>query len=181
MNHYIAQTVFNQDDIMHFGVKGMRWGTHRALKKEYGMSPRQVKKAIRKAKRAYRKSSGEPLYFDGTTGKNWASVRRMANKQLTSDRLVKRYEAQSEKYHRLAEKAYKSKNRPLAEKYMKMTDSYVRKSHTRTNDLRNKHEKSLHDALLKDIGYTNITKGRRMLKDYNIRNSHGMRFVYPER
>ena len=43
------------DELYHYGVKDMKWGV-RKDKQKYGMSKREVRRAIKTAKRSYRRN-----------------------------------------------------------------------------------------------------------------------------
>lgn len=180
------------DELYHYGVKGMKWGVRRN-KQEYGMSKREVKKAIRKAKRNYRRNEDPTHTFSGTTGKNWAKVHSEHKKAVDNDSYVKDYKSKRDQAYKEAElhdtikDQYSSEgkrpNQRLydyhlseSEKYQTKGDTYSELAMERTAKIGQNYTQKYNDALLKDIGYKgNIETGRAMLEKYKITNARGRR------
>lgn len=185
-------TLYYESELYHHGVKGMKWGV-RKDKQRYGMSKREVKQAIRKAKRNYRKNENPYHTFDGTTGKNWAKIRSENRKAVNDDEFIKNYNDKRDSAYKQAELHDSIKDqyssggtRPnqslydyhLAEsqKHQIKGDTYSQLAMERTAKIGQRYTQKYNDALLKDIGYKgDIETGRAMLEKYKIVNSRGRR------
>lgn len=170
-------------ELYHHGVKGMRWGV-RHDKEKYGMSKREVKSAIRKAKRNYRRNEDPYHLFSGTTGKNVAKVRSDFRKAVNNDKTVKDYKSKRDsaydqaRSHDMLRNLYsgEGKSQKLYDYHTKESEKYQIKGNTynelvreRTTKIGKNYTQKYNDALLKDIGYKgNIDTGREMLNKYGI-------------
>ena len=157
------------NELYHFGVKGMKWG----VRKKYGMSKRQVKSAIRKAKRNYRRNDNPYHTFDGTTGKNWADVYSKHKQAVDNDKSIKELRSKRDSMYKKAESADRRGNIEKSNQYQALGDSFQDSITKRKIEVGKSFSNDYSDALLKDIGYSNIEKGREMLKEYGITNDYG--------
>lgn len=97
---------YNEEYLMHYGVKGMKWGVRRARQKEeYGLSKREVKKKIKEAKKNYRTKEDPYHAFSGVTGKNWAKVRAANIKEVNNDAEINELKRKRDKAYAAAERA----------------------------------------------------------------------------
>lgn len=95
------EELYWENYLEHHGVKGMKWGVRRSKQElGYPMTRREAKKAIRNAKRAYRKETGTWH----TTGKNVAKVDKLKRRALEND---KEYQDASKKYKQTMDKVKK--------------------------------------------------------------------------
>ena len=162
----------NEQELYHHGVKGMKWGV-RKDKQKYGMSKREVKRAIKTAKRSYRRNEDPYHVFNGTTGKNWANVRSKHRSAVENDETVKELRSKRDSMYRQAERADRKENVDLAETYQNLGDRNQRDIDRRKSEIGESFVNDYNDALLKDIGYSDTKKGREMLKAYGITNAGG--------
>ena len=160
------------DELYHYGVKGMKWGV-RKDKQKYGMSKREVKRAIKTAKRSYRRNEDPYHVFNGTTGKNWANVRSKHRRAVENDDTIKELRDKRDSMYRQAERADRKGNVGLAETYQNLGDWNQRDIDRRKSEIGESFVNDYDDALLKDIGYSDTKKGREMLKAYGITNEGG--------
>ena len=162
----------NEQELYHHGVKGMKWGV-RKDKQKYGMSKREVKRAIKTAKRSYRRNEDPYHVFNGTTGKNWANVRSKHRSAVENDETVKELRSKRDSMYRQAEREDRKGNVDLAETYQNLGDRNQRDIDRRKSEIGESFVNDYNDALLKDIGYSDTKKGREMLKAYGITNAGG--------
>lgn len=166
----------NSSTLCHHGVKGMKWGVRRfqdrdgrltsaGKKRYYGMDSRGLKKAIKSAKKENRKRNG--MVFDGSTGKNWDSVKKELAKETDSDKHVKELRRKRDEAYRNAEKFY-DRDIEKAMKYQDAGDAYERKAFQRSAKIGEKYGERFSNALLKDINYDDVERGQQMLRDYGI-------------
>ena len=161
-----------EDELYHYGVKGMKWGV-RKDKQKYGMSKREVKRAIKTAKRNYRKNEDPYHVFNGTTGKNWANVRSKHRSAVENDDTIKELRDKRDSMYKKAEQADHKGHVKLAETYQNLGDWNQRDMDRRKSEIGKTFVDEYNDALLKDIGYSDTKKGREMLKAYGITNEGG--------
>lgn len=192
---------YNNDYLMHYGVKGMKWGVRRARQKEeYGLSKREVKKKIKEAKKNYRRKEDPYHAFNGVTGKNWEKVRAANAKEVENDAVVNELKRKRDKAYAAAERAASvsegiqkihdentkqnttnSKPKSTASTALEFTsemlqkegDRYASQVNDRVSEIGRKYTKQYQNALLKDIGYEDLDLGRKMLTEYNIKNEWG--------
>lgn len=174
------------DELMHYGVKGMKWGVRRyqnedgsltgSGKKRYGMSKREVKRAVKQAKKDYRKNEDPYHIYSGITGKNWADVRSKHRDTVYNDGTIKELREKRDSAYKRAERADRKGDVHLAESYQSVGDINQSKIDMRKSEIGKSFSDNYNEALLKDIGYSDIQKGKKMLKEYGITNKNGRYF-----
>lgn len=158
-------------ELYHYGVKGMKWGVRRAQKKEYGLSKHQVKKRIKDAKKNNRTNNGGT--FNGSTGKNWDEVVSKHKKAFETDETLQTYTKSRNDAYRKAESYYDKGDFDKSERYQDIGDQYATSVNKRRAEIGKQFTSQYSNALLKDINYDDLAKGRKMLKEYGIKNDWG--------
>lgn len=164
MSDYIIQN----GELCHYGVKGMKWGVRKAQKKEYGLSRGQLKRRIKDAKTNYRRNDNPLHTFGNTTGKNWATVDSARRKAMADDTETKDLKSKRDSAYKKAEAYDRKGDYDNSNKYQDIGDTYADKLRTREKEIGKQYANAYADALLKDIGYSDVNKGRKMLKAYGI-------------
>lgn len=175
--------------IQHHGIKGQKWGVRRfqnsdgtrtALgrrraekermqREEFGLTKKEVKYKIKTAKKINRANTNSG--FDGVTGENWSKVKKSHEKAVKSDKKLKQLETEKDRLEWkrfLAEEGSTKK-----ETYQILSDEKTASIDARKAEIGERFKDSYSEALLKDIGYKNIKKGKKMLAAYGIENSWG--------
>lgn len=146
-------------ELMHYGVRGMKWGVRRAQKKEYGLSKRQLRKRIKNS----RDDNVEKVIEE------WSSTlhgnARYAKLGKQSNKIAKEFmESQERDYRNNLDGRLSKRTEDLYKKFSQI-DNEMTKIEI---DIGNKYVQKFNDARLKDIGYSgNLEKGRKMLKAFN--------------
>lgn len=155
----------NNYELYHYGVKGMKWGVHKAV--EYDWSNKVTKGQVDGSdykKRIYSYNSG---------GSN---LERERNKKYSTREFKQKYgmtrEEAEKKRYAAAVKALKTGDDPLVEAINKKHLSWNKfDAKKATKEGRAEVEKilqDLDDVVLKSIGYKDLELGRRMLYEYNM-------------
>lgn len=161
------------NELYHYGVKGMRWGVRKDQKKEYGMSKGEVKRAIKTAKRNYRKNENPYHTYDGSTGKNWEKVKSKHKNEIDNDSEIKDLTKKRNSAYAKAMSYYNKGNIEVSERYQQIGDLHQGEITARSKKIGKAYANAYKDALLKDINYKNVSKGREMLDAYGISNEWG--------
>ena len=158
-------------ELYHYGVPGMRWGRR---KKEYGMSKRQVKKALKKNSSINQDKIKEDYRKELHGNKKWNELGREATK--TAKQLIK---SESSDYD--SDGNYKPSKRTsdLYKKHESISDQMTKIE----IEAGKKYVNKLNEAKLKDIKYSgSIEKGKEMLdaygKSYKMRSDGYIYGVY---
>lgn len=186
----MSEYIVVNGELRHHGIKGQRWGVRRFQNKdgsltplgrrrqakeelqrnEFGLSKREVKYKIKTAKKVHRNTDGDGSY-DGVTGKNWSKVKDAHKKAVESNKEIKQLKEEKENLdwkRFLAEDGSTKK-----EVYKTLADEKSSAIDKRKAEIGERFTESYKEALLKDIGYKDIEKGKRMLAAYGIENNWG--------
>lgn len=138
-----------------------------------GCLKKQLKKQIKLAKRNYRKNEDPYHAFSGTTGKHWAKVRDEHKKAIDNDEMSKELKRKRNVAYAKAEHYDFKGEIDKSEFYQERGDMYDIEYRERSAEIGKKYTRKYEEALLKDINYSDIEKGRRMLAEYGVDNKWG--------
>lgn len=159
------------DELIHYGVLGMKWGVHRyqnkdgsltsaGKKREYGLSKHQANKLIKKSGDVYQQRVKKEYRSELHNNKKWNDLGERSNK-IAND--LKKSEESD--YIKNPDGNLSKKTVDLYKKHQAVSDQMTKIE----IDIGKKYVDKLCDAKLKDMKYTgSIEKGREMLKTYNL-------------
>lgn len=165
------------DTIMHYGIKGQKWGVRRYQNEDGSLTPageRRANKALKQARKAAKKEN-VPGRSKDSSGKNYDE----AEKEIIAerDRITKKY---SKALKKLDEKDYSDSDDPEFDRYLDF-EKLDYKYRTEINKARKWADQKLFEAQFKDIGMDDeqSQKAAEWLRKRRSSSSNNQRFSGP--
>lgn len=161
------------NELYHFGVRGMRWGVRRYRNKDGSLTPegerrilsskKNLRKAFKESFRAHMTSqgrSGDVYHGMRTTGKHYDEVEKQyRNARKTLDAYVsKQYKIIDSKYGDDYDKWERAERKILSDPWFKEESSRIA----------NQYAREFNRAKLRDIGIKDLSAGEKAMKEYGL-------------
>lgn len=186
--------VVRSNELYHHGILGMKWGIRRYQNSDgsltdegrarYGYSKKELKKAIKGAKKNYSKGLTGKINNHGMTGENYKNVHKKFERSVNNDAKLQSLDRQLSRAEQNAESMKNIQKIFSDDPGMNYYDYKVmdlnQEFSARKAEIAKTYTRKFQEAMLKDIGYEDIELGIEMLKEYGIdtgRRSRNATFV----